>query len=567
METQETVRERRQVWLRDCVPGDNPRPESEFDPAYLKWLAGTIDAHDFIHLPIVRERADGKYPISVGERRIRAARLSERYGEDGQIWVEIERELDDAKVQAKSLIENVVRQPTSALAEAEYSSKLLASCENDRRKLAKLLGWDVEQVDKRLALMNAAEDVRNALREKKIELGHAELLAAMRKEAQLATLESMLKAPKLVSVAGLKAMLEVAALVLDTAIFDKKDCAGCPHNSSVQGAMFAEAITGSKCTNKPCFEAKTEEELQRRAKALEEDFQQVRIARPGENFTIIPLKAEGPKGVGAEQAQACRSCAKFGAVVSAVPDKLGQVFKEMCFDPVCNVRMVAAHNKLQPAVAPDSNGRSPESQAAGAKPAKPPAAGKSSVARPAEIAPRVKEYREKLWRLIFKAAIAKLDLVQNRAVLVALCMTKPGVLDEHALREAFAKTLKVDGMVGPGKVIKLVLELDQKDLAAIVNAIASNVRDGPVGGLAIEDVTGILKAFGVQVSDHWKITKPFFELLTKNEIDAVCDEIGLKEALGADYNKAAKGSKPEFIDALLGAKFDFTGKVPRVMTW
>lgn len=109
--------------------------------------------------------------------------------------------------------------------------------------------------------------------------------------------------------------------MLDNAIFDKKDCAGCQHNSSNQSVLFAEAIAGGKCTNKACFESKTEGELQARAKALQDEYQVVRIVRPGENFTTTPLVVDGPKRAsGEEQAKACRTCQNYGAAVSAVPD-------------------------------------------------------------------------------------------------------------------------------------------------------------------------------------------------------------------------------------------------------
>ncbi|MBO1010792.1 chromosome partitioning protein ParB, partial [Acidovorax sp. SD340] len=58
----------------------------------------------------------------------------------------------------------------------------------------------------------------------------------------------------------------------------------------------------------------------------------------------------------------------------------------------------------------------------------------------------------------------------------------------------------------------------------------------------------------------------FLTLLTKNEVDAVAIELGLKEKLGDGYVKARNGSKKEFVDAVLGIKdFEYRGLVPKMM--
>lgn len=562
-DTQQGVR--RKVPLRLIVSGDNPR--THFDPEYITSLAATIDAVDVIHDPVVTQTPEGTFKLVAGECRVRGCRQSARYGADGEIFVVI-RDVDPALAHAMALTENVIRKAMSSVDEAEAAAKTLGVCKGDRDEAARILGWKREFLDNRLALMYAIPEVRAALQEKKILLGHAELLATCRKEAQAKALGLLLAQEKLMQVPEFKAFLEKAALVLDTAIFDKTECAGCHHNSSNQTALFAEVISGGKCTNKACFDGKTEIELVARKDRLSGDFQIVRIARPGENLTVTPLKADGPKGVGAEQAKACRTCKNFGAIVSAVPDKMGQEFRDMCMDVSCNVRMVAAAQK--PPSAGKDEKKAPGSPAkAGAGQAKAPDKTEqgSASTKPVEPSNRVKEYREKLWRMIYQVIVPKLDVAANRAVLLALCVTRPSVIDTNALENAIEPSLKVDTLAKPGKLIRQILALDQKVLGAAIGQIAANVSGGMQGGLDIADVTGILIAFDVKVADHWKIGKPFLELLTRNEIDAVCDEIGVKAAMGDKYGKAAKGSKDEYIDAILASGFDFVGRIPKLMTW
>lgn len=556
---------RRKVPLPQIVKGNNPR--TEFPESYIESLARSIDALDIIEDPVVYQSEDGTFPILAGECRIRGARKSKRYGEAGEIWVLV-RDHDEALNGAVSLTENVERLGMGPVDEAHAAAKCLAACGNDRDEAARVLGWNRETLDVRLALMNAAPEVRDALRNRKIKLGHAELLASMRKESQIAALGILLGRDTLMTVNEFKALIEKAALVLDTAIFDKKDCGGCQHNSSNQAVLFAEAISGGKCTNKSCFDGKTEAELQAHATSLADEYQVVRVVRPGENFTVVPLVADGPKGVGEQQAKECRSCKSFGAVVSGVPDKMGLVYKDMCLDTVCNVKMVAAHNKPPEPANVEQKGK-PDAKATGsgkgeARPSKAEAKGAATTS--VEPANRVKEYREKLWRKIFTVAVAKLDIPSNRAVLLALCLTRPSVLDSHALVEA-VKHVDNRSTMSPAVMLKKVLSLDHKVLAEALQQIAANVNGG-MHGLSIDDVTGILKAFDVKVADYWKVTKPFLELLTKNEIDAVSEELAVKAALGAEYAKARNLSKGEFIDAVLATKgFDFAGKIPKIMTW
>jgi hypothetical protein len=68
--------------------------------------------------------------------------------------------------------------------------------------------------------------------------------------------------------------------------------------------------------------------------------------------------AEGDTGVGDEQAKACRACKNFGAAISAVPGKLGNVYPDLCFDASCNAKKVAARIKLEKDKATPAEGSS-----------------------------------------------------------------------------------------------------------------------------------------------------------------------------------------------------------------
>lgn len=558
----------------DLVEGDNPRPESEIDPDYIQELADSFVALGaMLQWPLVKRLPDGRLKIIAGHCRIRGWILA--FGKDAEVDL-IETDKDEkAWLDAAAMTENVIRRAMSPVAEAEAAARMLGQCGGDRDETAKRLGWKRPMLDDRLKLMYAEKPVREALAAKQILLGHAELLALMRKESQeaaLAHLLSMLKDGKTtMSVADFKAHLERAALALDLAIFDKADCVSCRHNSS--NSLFAETISGGKCANKACYDEKTEKEIEKRAQSLRDEWQVVRIAKAGENFTIIPLVAEGAKGVGVEQAEACKACKDYGAVVSAVPDKLGKVYTGMCMNVPCNTKMVAARIKAEQAAAAklveaDAGAKAP----AGAGKGKAAESKSSSAAKPAAAAVKypepsraVREYREKLWRAVFQRFVTALDVQGNRSILLAIALSDPSVIDHEAIASSMKELVPAGASPNDfAKALSMVREYSAEQLANALKHVAANVSES----MPIEDIVAALKSFGIKLADHWKVKKEFFELLTKNEVDVVCQEIGIAKAMGSSYAKAKAGGKPDYINAVLSVEnFDYHGRIPKLVSW
>ena len=286
----------------------------------------------------------GKYQVISGNRRVHAVEIA--LGEEAEVPALV-RMMTDAEAMAAMVSENKVREDTTAIEDAEAAMRMLGLLNGDREEAAKRLGWSPQVLNSRLGIMNATDKVRDAYIDEKILLGHVEILAALIKDVQDGVLEKMLARPKLPTVAELKAMAEQILLNLDAAIFDKAECGGCHYNTGKQQAMFETSFEGTRCTNRGCYEKKTEAELESRRLALIGDYQVVRIVRPGDNMTVVPLRADGAKGVGKGQALACRTCGDFGACISAAPDKLGMSFKDVCFNSTCNAEKVDARVKAE----------------------------------------------------------------------------------------------------------------------------------------------------------------------------------------------------------------------------
>lgn len=542
------------------VRGRNPR--QYFDPVEMSELEASIKAQGVLQPILLRPITDGKLEIVAGERRWRAATAVGLADIPAMV-----REMTDDQADAAALTENHERAPMSPTEEAEAAARILGNCAGNREEAAKRLGWSVGTLKQRLALMNCSEGVRKALNERKISLGHAELLAAVTRDKQEDVLGKLLGAPAMATVQQLKSMLEQIAQNLEAAIFNKDQCVNCPHNSGTQQALFGEAITGAKCTNGTCYQQKTDEALDIVAGSLKDEYPIVRIVRPGENFTILKLVAEGSCGVGAEQANQCRACANFGAAISAVPGKIGNVYHDQCFDPACNSTKVAERIKAEKnAAATEANAKS---NAGDKKPAgKAEAAGKQADTKKTstkstskvEDSQRIKDYRVKVWRKVFKLEAQKPAF--NQVILLALALEgKLGKVGSSALCNAFGKITSTNEgsrfnvLETANEVCKAGEDIQQRMIAGLAASCFEGLEEG--------DIKRLLTFMNADLGAYWVLNAEYLDLLTKSEMQVVAGEIGLSAHLGEKFGKLMSGKKDDIIKSLLAVEgFNYNGKVP-----
>ena len=540
-----------------------------YDPQRLASLQADIRARGLIQRVVLRPLAHGRFQLVVGHRRLRA--LIAEFGAQVEVPSEI-RTLSDAEATAMMAAENGQREDPSAIEDAELAARMLGAVHGDRDEAAARLGWERRKFDRRIALMHAVPAVRDAYLQERITLGHVEILAALRQEVQQRVMQVILQQPQAPSVEQLKAMAEQSLQNLDTAIFDRGECAGCQYNTGNQQALFDESFAGTRCTNRECFGHKTEQELQARAQRLQDSYPLVRIVRPGDNSTVIALRAEGKRGVGAAQAAACRSCASFGACVSAVPDTLGKVYEQVCFDQACNARKVNAWRQQSQRADIDAAQLAGKDDATAAPPTPNPQRAPGvrtgdAAPKPAQIRNAVREYRESVWRAVFHAAASQLPPLTSRQLLLALIAHRPGYLDAHAAIAATNKLLGLDIPIVAARTHRLtrsLLALDEDQVARALQQVAAHVGQD----LPIADLVGFLQALDVRLEQHWRVNERFFTVLTKSELDAVCLEIGLADAAGKHYARLKNGAKKEFVAAMLKVEgFPYAGAIPSVMRW
>lgn len=529
---------------RDIPGAYNPR--LLFDPDYMEDLEESIRAQGLLQ-PILVRPFNGGYQRVAGERRYHA--FVKVFGLDAVIDVKC-KEMTDEEARAAADSENNQRQPMTPVEVALSAQRVLEDCHGSYAEAALHLGIKVPQLKCRLALMHATQEVREALQSKKIELAHAELLAACRDETQNTALEQMLSQPKVMRPGELKAFLEHNALYLDRALFDKEDCAGCHHNSENQAVLFGEAISSGRCTNKQCYTAKMEAVLDARFVEAQAQYRVVKIIRPDDKTSFIPLCEDGPNGVGSSQAAACKSCDSFGAAVCATADRYGTVAKDVCMDAKCHREKVRAAAKE----------RAPQSPSFGG--GKPAANGQEKPTANEKVA----KYREELWRKIFTRVVTRLPVAENRSVLLAICLTNPGAIDKLSLAKSVPGVLPdPNAAVTAVQLVERLLSMAPADLSAAIANIAAQVHEG-ASPLTIADVGSLLRYFKVSVGDYWKLSKQFLSVLSVDDIDRMVEELGIKQAMGDSYAAARRSAKEAFIDAVLGVEgFEYRGKIPAIL--
>ena len=232
--------------------GDNPR--RYFDQTKHDELVASVRLRGILQPLLVRPAKESDdYEIVAGERRYRAA--LEAFGTDGEVPVTI-RELTDQEALEAAIDENDIREDASETEQADAAVRVLAAVQNDRAEAAKRLGWSTAKLDRRVALANLSEAVKLALDERRIKVGHAELLAVIPADKQDKALETIVT--HALDVNKTRDLLMRVTQSLAAATFDKTECTTCPFNSASQRALFETHVEDGFCTNPGCYQLKTE---------------------------------------------------------------------------------------------------------------------------------------------------------------------------------------------------------------------------------------------------------------------------------------------------------------------
>ena len=157
----------------EAVERNPVQPRKRFDDARLEELAASIREHGVVE-PILVRRQGQRYRIVAGERRWRAAQRA------GLKEIPaIVREASDAQAFQIALVENVQRADLNAIEEAEAYQALVDEHGLTQEAVAEKVGKERSTVANALRLLRLPDEVRDAVREGQLEMGHARALLGL----------------------------------------------------------------------------------------------------------------------------------------------------------------------------------------------------------------------------------------------------------------------------------------------------------------------------------------------------------------------------------------------------
>ena len=147
------------------------QPRQDLREDTLRELAESIRAQGVVQPVVVRPIGEDRYELIAGERRWRAAQLAGLR----QVPAVIRNVVDQAAI-AMALIENIQREDVNPLEEATALQRLITEFELTHQQAAEAVGRSRTAVTNLLRLLELTEDVRQLVRDRKLDMGHARAL-------------------------------------------------------------------------------------------------------------------------------------------------------------------------------------------------------------------------------------------------------------------------------------------------------------------------------------------------------------------------------------------------------
>jgi len=158
----------------DLIQQSPYQPRRVFQAEALEELAASIRAQGIIQPIVVRRTVHGYYELVAGERRWRAAQMAGL-----ETIPALVREITDEAAMAIALIENIQRKNLNAIEEAVALQRLLDEFQMTHQQVADAVGKSRAAITNLLRLLSLNDDVKLALENGKLEMGHARALLGL----------------------------------------------------------------------------------------------------------------------------------------------------------------------------------------------------------------------------------------------------------------------------------------------------------------------------------------------------------------------------------------------------
>ena len=246
----------------------NPnQPRRDFNEEALQELADSIKELGVIQPITLRKMEDETYQISAGERRFRASQLAGKTTIPAYIL-----KADDEDTMEMALIENIQREDLNALEIALAYQQLIEQHNLSQEQLSKRIGKGRATIANFLRLLKLPAAIQVALKEKRIDMGHAKALLSLESHSeQIALFNDIVKNNYTVReveemVRRIKEGDDAVAAVAQKKSADKKQDAAF-HQLKKQLTNFFQAPVQMTCSakgsGKISIKFKNEKELER----------------------------------------------------------------------------------------------------------------------------------------------------------------------------------------------------------------------------------------------------------------------------------------------------------------
>jgi ParB family chromosome partitioning protein len=158
----------------DVIEPVKDQPRENFDDISLKELAESIRIHGIIQPITVRRIHAKSYQIISGERRYRASKLAGL--EEVPVYIRL---ADDQQMMEMALIENIQREDLNPIEIANTYGRLKEEFLLSDEKLADRVGKQRSTVTNYLRLLKLHDDIKAAVKNQQISMGHARALAGV----------------------------------------------------------------------------------------------------------------------------------------------------------------------------------------------------------------------------------------------------------------------------------------------------------------------------------------------------------------------------------------------------
>ena len=153
----------------------NPnQPRRDFNEEALQELADSIKELGVIQPITLRKMDDGTYQIIAGERRFRASQIAGKTTIPAYIL-----KADDEDTMEMALIENIQREDLNPLEIALAYQQLIEQHNLSQEQLSKRVGKGRATIANFLRLLKLPATIQVALKEKRIDMGHAKALLSL----------------------------------------------------------------------------------------------------------------------------------------------------------------------------------------------------------------------------------------------------------------------------------------------------------------------------------------------------------------------------------------------------